>query len=130
MKKLLLLSAILAGGVAATQAGMNFNVGIGVRLPAPSMAISAGAPYCAPTVVTVPQSCEQPVYQTSTVCEQPVVVTPQVCETPVYVQPRPVVIERNRYVYHGGHHWDRHDDYSRHDSRYYSARTSRHDRRR
>jgi hypothetical protein len=126
MKKLLLLSAILAGGVAATQAGMNFNIGIGVRVPAPRVAINAGAPYCAPSVVSVPQSCEQPVYQSSTVCEQPVVVTPQVCETPVYVQPRPVVIERNRYVYRGGHDWDRHDDYRRHDSRY-SARTLRHD---
>src|SRR3954471_24917937 len=99
MKKLLLLSAILAGGVAATQAGMNFNIGIGVRLPAPSVAVRAGGPICAPTVIAAPQSCDQPVYQSSSVCEEPVVVTPQVCETPVYVQPRPVVIEHNRYVY-------------------------------
>lgn len=127
MKKLLLFSAILAGGVAATQAGINFNVGIGVRVPAPPVTFSVATPGCAAPVVTAPQSCEQPVYQTPAPCEPPVVVTPQVCETPVYVQPRPVVIERNRYVYRD-HDRNRFVDY-RHDSRYHGKSMSRHDRR-
>src|SRR5881628_838443 len=49
MKKLVLLSAVLFGAVSASQAGVRFNLGLGLPLPPlPGVVISRPAPYCAP----------------------------------------------------------------------------------
>lgn len=101
MKKLLLLSAILIGAAAASQAGISFNIGI--SLPAPrGIIISRPAPVYVPAPeVYAPPVCEPaPVYEPAPVCDPPtrVIVAPPVCEPRVVVAPRPVIVERPIYV--------------------------------
>ena len=107
MKKLLLLSAIVLGAVSASQAGIRFNIGFGLPLPVPPVAVvAAPAPVCAPT----------PIVTAAPVCEPaPVVVAPQICEQPVVVAPRSVIVRHPVY--------ERHYDRNRH---YASARWDYH----
>src|SRR5579871_1157867 len=107
MKKLLLLSAVLLGAVSASQAGVRFNFGFGVPLPAP-VVVAPPAPVC----VTPPA----PVFVTPSVCAPaPVVVTPQVCApAPVVVAPPVVSFGFGHYGYdrfHGPYRYDFHRDY-------------------
>lgn len=71
MKKLLILSAVLLGTVAASQAGVHVNLGIGLpfpRLPFPGRVIISHpapfyvepAPYCEPERVYVEPYCPPP----------------------------------------------------------------------
>src|SRR5207247_4080623 len=55
MKKLLLAAAVLVGGVAVSQAGI--DVRIGLPLPLPRIIVSYPAPYCPPPVVVTPPVC-------------------------------------------------------------------------
>ena len=55
MKKLLLAAAVLVGGVAVSQAGI--DVRIGLPLPLPRIIVSHPAPYCPPLVVVAPPVC-------------------------------------------------------------------------
>jgi hypothetical protein len=50
MKRIFLIAAVLAGGVAASQAGVSIGIGIGLPLPA----VVAPAPVCPPVVVEQP----------------------------------------------------------------------------
>ena len=80
MKKLILAGAILVGGIAASQAGVSVNIGIGVPLPpVPRVVITNPAPVCPPAVV----------------------VAPPVCPPRVVVAPCPPV--HHRYDYRHGH---------------------------
>src|SRR5437764_10929043 len=81
MKKLLLLSAVLLGAASASQAGVRFNVGIGIPLPPPVVVTEPCAPvYAQP----YPQACEP---------------APQVyAPTPVVIAP-PVVDFRFSHVH-------------------------------
>jgi hypothetical protein len=112
MKKLLLVSAVVLGAVSASQAGVRFNIGFNLPLPAPPVAVISRPPaICAPA----------PVFTTSTVCEPaPVVTTAPICEQrlaiapPVIIAPRPVVVRHpvyeRRYSHDSRHyasaHWD------------------------
>ncbi len=55
MKKLLLVAAVLMGGVAASQAGLNISIGIGV--PRHSVVIRHPVPVCPPPVYIAPPVC-------------------------------------------------------------------------
>jgi hypothetical protein len=60
MKKLLLVATVLMGGVAASQAGLNISIGIGLPhppLPRPGIVIHRPAPYCPPPVYVAPPIC-------------------------------------------------------------------------
>jgi hypothetical protein len=99
MKKLLLFSAILAGGVAASQAGINLNVGFG--LPGlPRVVVNR-------PVVTVAPDCEEaaPVAVDPYCAPAPVVVAPApYCEPSVVIDRRPVIVNE-RFAYNGrGYH--------------------------
>src|SRR5881396_4060615 len=78
MKKLMLAAAVLVGGVAVSQAGI--DVRIGIPLPLPRIIVSHPAPYCPSAVVISPPVCE-PVVVAPPVCPPRVVVT---CPPPVY----------------------------------------------
>ena len=68
MKKLMLAAAVLMGGMAISQAGI--DVRIGLPLPLPRFIVGHPAPYCPPPVVVCPPvcpprvvvSCPPPVY--------------------------------------------------------------------
>jgi hypothetical protein len=82
MKKLLLLSAVLLGAATASQAGVRFNLGIGIPLPPPPTVVVAPPTYVAPAptyVEPAPPVCEpaQQVYAPA-----PFVVAPQVVLRP------------------------------------------------
>src|SRR5437773_3437872 len=77
MKKLILAAAVLAGGVAVSQAGI--DVRIGIPLPLPRIIVSHPAPYCPPPVVVRPPDCA-PVVVALPVCAPRVVVS---CPPPV-----------------------------------------------
>jgi hypothetical protein len=117
MKKLLLLSTVLLGAVSASQAGVRFNFGINVPIPAPpGMIISSPARVYEPApVVIVPPVCEQPaqVITPAPVCETPVVISPP----QVVITPRPVVIEHRDYrpahYAYNSHAYDRRDNRGR-----------------
>ncbi|MDB6025695.1 MAG: hypothetical protein JWM68_1918 [Verrucomicrobiales bacterium] len=101
MKKLLLVSAVLFGAVAASQAGVNFSIGI--DLPTPPMIFGHRPP-----VVVAQQPCVSPyavISAPAPVCVQPpqVVYAPR-CEVapPVVYVPAPVYRYPSRY-YHGGY---------------------------
>lgn len=90
MKKILLLSAVLLGAVSASQAGVRFNFGFGVPLPAP-VVVAPPAPVC----VQAPA---------------PVVVAPPVCvPAPVVVSPPVVRFGFGHYGYDRFHGADRRD---------------------
>jgi hypothetical protein len=58
MKKLILAGAILVGGIAASQAGVRINIGVGIPLPPlPHVVITHPAPACPPAVVVAPPVC-------------------------------------------------------------------------
>jgi hypothetical protein len=102
MKKLLLAAAVLAGGVAVSQAGINVSIGIGLPLPRATVIVSHPAPYCPPAVVVQPPVCA------------PVVVAPPVCPPRVVVACPPPVYYGYAYRYgyrdqwRGPHHGYRH----------------------
>src|SRR6266404_6135124 len=77
MKKLLLLSAALLGAVAASQAGVRFNIGIGIPFPAPPAVVVAPP---APVYVQPAPTYVEPAPQVYTPAPQ------------VYCDPAPVVI--------------------------------------
>lgn len=129
MKKLALLSAILIGAAAASQAqagGVNIHLGFNLPLPPlPGLVVTHAAPVYAPApvVTTTVAPCEPaaPVYDSSVTCEQPVVtaapvcapapapivVAPApVCPPQVVVAPRPVIVERSHYDFDRGHDWN------------------------
>ncbi len=90
MKKLLLVATVLIGGVAASQAGLNISIGIGLPRPA--------------IVVRHPVVCPPPVY-VAPVCPPRVVVVPA---RPVHYRPT---------YWHGGpQRWRGHSSWTRHDS--------------
>src|SRR5882724_9549060 len=103
MKKLLLLSAVLFGAVSASQAGVRFNVGVGLPLPLPPLpgiVISRPAP---PVYAVAPPACyAPPVYY----AQPPVVVEPP----SVYLGFGPGYYGRGWYGHgfnhHYGHGWD------------------------
>src|SRR4051812_45608246 len=100
MKKLFVLSAIIAGAASAAHAGVSFNIGLG--LPHANVVISGPAPIydasCAPTpVYGQPVYAPEPVY-TTPVCPPTVVTTP--VYEPVPECPPTVVVERPRVVVH------------------------------
>ena len=98
MKKLLLLSAVLLGTVAASRAGVDVHIGFPLP-PLPHIIIGAPAP---PVVVQEPVVVAPPVYAPA-----PVVVAP-----PVVCAPRPVVVVRPRpvvYAYPHGHYSHRYE---------------------
>jgi len=116
MKKLLLVSAALLGAASISQAGISFNIGIGLPpLPLPGLIISRPAPVCDPApVVSVPRACEPaPVVTAPAVCAPAQVITsapacerPTVVFTPppVVVAPRPLIVappvyNHARYAY-------------------------------
>jgi len=92
MKKLLLATLVLAGGIAATQAGIHVSIGIGA--PHRSVVIR-------PPVVVGPP---------------PVVIAPPVCPPPRVIVPCPPV----HYKPHPGHQHGRYDRH--HDHRHHSGR--------
>jgi hypothetical protein len=53
MKKLIIAAAVLAGGMAVSQAGISVNIGF----PLPGVVISHPVPYCPPPVVVVQPYC-------------------------------------------------------------------------
>src|SRR5436190_12356022 len=100
MKKLMLAAAVLAGGVAVSQAGI--DVRIGIPLPLPRIIVSHPAPYCPLPVVVRPPDCA------------PMVVAPPVCAPRVVVTCAPPV----HYGYRYGHR----DSWRGHDRRYSHGR--------
>ena len=110
MKKSVLIAAVFLGGIAASQAGVDFHIGIDLfphpervvisRPCPPPVVVAAPAPVCAPApVVVAPPVCEvpPPAYHTRVVYQAPVV-----CE------PRPVYYSRG-YDYRSRSHYDRRD---------------------
>ena len=120
MKKLLLFSAILAGGVAASrQAGINFSIGFG--LPAlPRVVVNR-------PVVTVAPDCVQaaPVVTEPYCAPAPVAVAPApYCAPSVVIDRRPLIVNErfayNARTYSGLDRNERSRDgrrYERHDGR-------------
>lgn len=110
MKKLILLSAVLLGTVAASHAGVDVHVGF--NLPFPGIVIGRPAPPVvyqpAPVVVAPPVYCPPPVVMAPPPCvPAPVIVAP--APAPVVVLPAPRY-PRNAVVYNGrvyrGHQWE------------------------
>src|SRR5262245_59068000 len=101
MKKLLVLSVIIAGAATAAHAGVAFNIGLG--LPHANVVISRPAPVyvapCPPTPVYSTPVCPPAPVVTESVCPPTVVSVP-----PVYVPepicPPTVVVERPRVIVH------------------------------
>src|SRR2546426_3664376 len=94
MKKILLLSAVLLGAASASQAGVRFNVGIGLPLP-PLPGVIIGRP--APVVVAPPVCVAPPVYY----AQPPFVVEPP----SIYLGFGPGC-HGYRYPYYRSHGWD------------------------
>jgi hypothetical protein len=89
MKKLLLLSALILGTAAASQAGVDIRIGLPLP-PLPSIIIGHPAPR---VVVPAPRVMLEPP------CA-PVVVAPPVCAPPVLVAPPPRVVYVPRHDHH------------------------------
>jgi hypothetical protein len=92
MKKLLLLSTVLLGAVSASQAGVHFNIGLGLPLPPlPGVVIGHRCP--APVVVApapAPVYVEPaPIYAPPPVCSAP---APEVYSAPPVVYSAPPVV--------------------------------------
>jgi hypothetical protein len=104
MKKLLLLSAVLLGAVSASQAGVRFNLGVGIPLPS-QVIIGAPAPpvYAqpAPQYYAAPPVCEPaPIV----VVPPRIVVRPPVIDFRIHGYHRPYW-QQWRDEYHHGHRW-------------------------
>jgi hypothetical protein len=94
MKKLMLAAAVLAGGLAVSQAGISVNIGF----PLPRVVISQPVVYCPPPVVVAQPYCAPPV-----LAPCPVVVAP------AFYAPRIVVRD---YGYgHRDYRWGHGRDY-------------------
>jgi hypothetical protein len=98
MKKLLVLSAILAGAASASQAGVNLHFGLPLPLPTPlGLVLTHSAPVFVPAAPVV---------------RPEVVVTPSLCEPQLVTAPMcgpKVVMAPDRYAY-GHAYWpDRHE---------------------
>src|SRR5438045_4153695 len=105
MKKLLLLSAVLLGTVAASQAGI--SVRFGLPLP-PLPGIVIGRP--APQIVVEQPRVYAPapvIVQPPVVCAPPAVVyaPPAICAPPVVVVPRVVSPRYYAHLRHESEHW-------------------------
>jgi hypothetical protein len=143
MKKLLFLSAVLLGAVTASQAGVRFNLGIGIPLPTPPAVVVAppAQAYIPPPayVEPAPQAYApapqvyQPAPQVYQPAPQVYAPVPQVyAPAPVVIAPPAVVVGPPVFDYHYRHepYWQHfrnefaraHRDHDRYDYGYHGRR--------
>jgi hypothetical protein len=110
MKKLMLVAAVLLGGIAASKAGVDVHIGIGLPFPRPERVIISRP---APVIVAPAPVC----------APAPVVVAPPVCHAPAPVVVVPRYDHYRRYSYNDHRRgWDNHRGYDYRGSSHHSYR--------